>query len=268
MRAEWRDEPPLRSRPRFMSRFDRAVGLARSIAIYQLIPLRQRRLRRLYGQFVAAGDLVFDVGAHAGNRTRAFASLGCRVLALEPQPDFARLLRVLFSRSPRVQVLQLAASEQDGRITLAVSERTPTVTTLDDPWRRIRSREPGFAGVEWNRQIEIESARLDTLIERFGVPAFVKMDVEGSELRVLNGLSRPLAALSFEYLPTALPEARACVARIAELGEYRYNVSVGESYRLISEQWLSAAEALTALESPHAQTRAGDVYARLATARA
>lgn len=249
-----------------MSRLDRAVGLVRSLAIYHGIPLRQRRLRRLYGQFVSAGDLVFDVGAHAGNRTRAFASLGCRVVAFEPQPDFARVLRLLFARSPRVQVLETAVSERDGRISLAVSERTPTVTTLDDPWRQIRSREPGFAGVAWNKQIEIESVTLDSLIERFGVPAFVKMDVEGSELRVLNGLSRPLAALSFEYLPTALPEARACVARVAELGAYRYNVSVGESYRLVSERWLGAEQALAVLETPYGQSRAGDIYARLVTA--
>ena len=79
-----------------MSRFDRGVGLARSLAIYHGIPLRQRRLRRLYGRFVGAGDLVFDIGAHAGNRVRAFAALGCQVVALEPQPDFARLLRARF----------------------------------------------------------------------------------------------------------------------------------------------------------------------------
>ncbi len=83
-----------------MSRFDRGVGLARSVAIYHAIPLRQRRLRRLYGHFVGAGDLVFDIGAHAGNRVRAFAALGCQVVAVEPQPDFARLLRALCGRSP------------------------------------------------------------------------------------------------------------------------------------------------------------------------
>jgi 16S rRNA A1518/A1519 N6-dimethyltransferase RsmA/KsgA/DIM1 with predicted DNA glycosylase/AP lyase activity len=82
-----------------MSRLDRLVGLIRSLAIYHAIPLRQRRLRRLSMQFVEPGDLVFDIGAHAGNRTRAFASLGCRVVALEPQPDFARLLRMLFARA-------------------------------------------------------------------------------------------------------------------------------------------------------------------------
>jgi FkbM family methyltransferase len=251
-----------------MSRRDRLIGLVRSIAIYHAIPLRQRRLRRLYGQFVSAGNLVFDLGAHAGNRTRAFAALGCRVVALEPQPDFAQLLRVLFARSSRVQVIQAAVCDIDGRLTLDVSERTPTVTTLEASWREVRRREFGFAGVEWNRHIEIEATTLDTLIDRFGVPAFIKIDVEGSELRVLAGLSRPVTALSFEYLPTALREAHECVARLNTLGAYIYNLSVGESYRLVSERWLTTAEVIAALETPSAQRRAGDIYARLDPAKA
>ncbi len=246
-----------------MSRRDRLVGLLRSLAIYHAIPLRQRRLRRLYGEFVSPGNLVFDLGAHAGNRTRAFASLGCRVVALEPQPDFAQLLRVLFARSSRVKVIEAAVSEMDGRLTLAVSERTPTVTTLEASWREVRKREIGFAGVQWNRRIEIETTTVDTLIDRFGVPAFIKMDVEGAEPRVLAGLSRPVAALSFEYLPTALREAHECVARLNMLGAYLYNLSVGESYRLTSDRWLTAAEVIAALEMPNAQRRAGDIYARL-----
>ena len=48
-----------------MSRFDRALGLARSLATYHLIPRRQGTLRALYGRFVAPGDLVFDIGAQA-----------------------------------------------------------------------------------------------------------------------------------------------------------------------------------------------------------
>ena len=67
-----------------MSQLSRAIGMARSLVIYHGIPGRQRRMRRLYGQFVRSGDLVFDIGAHVGNRTRAFAGLGCRVVALEP----------------------------------------------------------------------------------------------------------------------------------------------------------------------------------------
>jgi FkbM family methyltransferase len=246
-----------------MGRLDRGVGLARSLAIYHAIPLRQRRLRRLYSNFVGAGDLVFDIGAHAGNRVRGFASLGCRVVALEPQPDFAWLLRTLFARSPQIVVVEAAVAAQPGQGWLSLSERTPTVTTLATAWRDARARDPDFARVRWNRRIEVETTTLDRLIDRFGVPAFVKIDVEGSETAVLAGLGHAVRALSFEYLPRALEEVLACLTRLTALGPYRFNWSIGESNQLASDEWLNAAELLAALRTPAAQRRPGDVYARL-----
>ena len=198
-----------------------------------------------------------------GIATRAFAALGCRVVALEPQPDFARLLRTLFGRSRRIEVVEMAVGDTAGRAVLSVSERTPTVTTLAPAWREARAGEPDFAGVRWNRRIEVDTTTLDLLIVRFGAPAFIKIDVEGGEPAVLGGLSRPVPALSFEYLPRALDQVQACIARLATLGPYRFNWSPGESYRLESASWLSGDELLEKLSAPEAQRRSGDVYARL-----
>jgi FkbM family methyltransferase len=247
-----------------MSRFDRFLGLARSLAIYHGIAGRHRRLRQLYGGFVGPGDLVFDIGAHAGNRSRAFASLGCRVVAVEPQPDFARVLRALFRRSPDVTIVEAAVSSAAGRATLALSERTPTVTTLADDWREARAREQGFRGVEWNQRIEVETTTLDRLIDRYGAPRFVKIDCEGSEAAILAGLTQAVQALSFEFLPWTPDEAGACVARLKALGPYEFNWSKGETSRLASPRWLNDRAVLAALRTPEAQRRAGDVYARLA----
>lgn len=246
-----------------MSHFDRFVGLTRSLALYHAIPLRRRRLRRLYAQFAGSGDLVFDIGAHAGNRTRAFASLGCQVVAVEPQPDFARLLRTLFARSPRVEVVEAAVGSAPGTARLSISERTPTVTTVASGWREARAREPDFAGVRWNRGVEVQATTLDLLIARFGAPAFIKIDVEGGEPAVLAGLTRAVPALSFEYLPRGLDQVQACAARLKELGDYRFNWSRGESYRLAASSWIDDQELLAELASPDAQRRSGDVYARL-----
>src|SRR5438552_18428451 len=127
-----------------MSRVDRALGLARSLAIYHAIPGRQRRMRALYAGFVRPGDLVFDIGAHVGNHVRSFASLGCRVVALEPQPDFAKLLRTLFASGSDVVVLEAAAGAARGRASLSISERTPTVTSLAPDWQEARAKDPDF----------------------------------------------------------------------------------------------------------------------------
>lgn len=246
-----------------MSRTSRIIGVLRSLAIYHAIPLRQRRLRRFYAQFVSPGDLVFDLGAHVGNRTRAFAAMGCRVVAVEPQPDFARLLRLLFGRSSRVEVIEAAVGSQPGHAPLFISERFPTVSTIAAPWHEARALEPDFSGVQWNRRIDVETTTLDVLIERFGVPAFIKIDVEGSEPDVLAGLTHPVRSLSFEYLPRALEYARACATRLETLGRYQFNWSVGESYDLAAERWMTDTELSAALETAGAQRRPGDVYARL-----
>ena len=111
-----------------MSQADRVIGLARSLLVYHAIPRRQRRMQRLYRQFAPPQAVVFDIGAHVGNRARALAALGCRVIALEPQPDFARVLRLLFGRKALIEVVEAAVTGATGEEWLSVSERTPTVS--------------------------------------------------------------------------------------------------------------------------------------------
>lgn len=246
-----------------MSRIARAWGIGRSLATYHLIPFRQRRLRRLYSRFVAPGDLVFDIGAHAGNRTRALASLGCRVVAVEPQPDFARALQIVFGRSALVTVVQAAAAGVPGRQRLAVSEATPTVSTIAEDWREVVASTPGFNHVRWNRTVEVDAVTIDQLVGRFGLPAFVKIDVEGSEFQVLEGLTHAVPVLSFEYLPGFLKSVERATQRLGSLGGYLFNWSPGESYRLAERAWLPARDLIAALNTKTAQCTSGDVYARL-----
>ena len=248
-----------------MSAVDRAIGLARSFAVYYAIPFRQRRLRALYAQFVAPGDLVFDVGAHLGNRTRAFAALGCRVVAIEPQPHVARMLRRLVGGLRHVEVVEQAVTRAPGRVTLAVSERTPTVSTLSGDWRDERAKDPDFAAVSWNRSFEVAATTLDALIAAHGRPAFIKIDVEGAELDVLHGLSQPVPAVSFEFLPKALDAAREGCARLAALGPYRFNWSLAESSRLARPEWVDGPTLVRGLRDL-GPARHGDIYARLTRA--
>lgn len=250
-----------------MSGFDRAVGLARSLAIYRAVPFRARQLRAVYAPFVRAGDLVFDIGGHVGNRTSAFLQLGCRVVVVEPQPDCVRLLRRRFARDPHVTLIESAVSDTVGTVTLAISERTPTVSTISRDWRAARMAEAGFASVEWNRTIDVTATTLDRLIQEYGEPSFIKIDVEGAEPDVIRGLNRAVAALSFEYLLTDLDRTRHALDHLQTLDDYRFNWSVGESGVMAVLEWVRAEPLLAAIASAGGPCQSGDVYARRWTRR-
>ena len=242
-------------------------GIARSLAIYHGQPGRHRRLRRFYRQFLGPGDLCFDVGAHVGSRVRAWRSLGARVVAIEPQPDFVQLLRILFGRDPDVVVLPQAVRAQSGREAIRIATATPTVSSLSPTWVSTVAAHRRFGRVRWDRAVEVDVVTLDGLIATYGLPAFCKIDVEGFETEVLSGLSRPVPALSFEYLPLTHDAGLGALARVERLGAtaggYEYNYSPVETMRFAADAWLDAAGLQQLLDRIRRQSRSGDVYARL-----
>ena len=225
------------------------LGLIRSLAIYWR-PGRRRGLKRLYRPMVGPGDLVFDVGAHLGDRSAAFAALGARVVALEPQPRLLPWLRRLVGGDERITVRGEAVGRSVGRASLSISRRTPTVSTLADGWRKKLSEDnPGFRSVRWDRVEEVPVTTLDGLIAEFGVPRFCKIDVEGYEAEALAGLSEPLEGVSVEFVSGGLEVAIACVRRLEELGVYEYNAVPGERRDFAFERWVTSGQIMEWLEA-------------------
>lgn len=242
-----------------------ALGLARSLWIYRR-PGRLGGLIALYRPFIPAGGLAFDIGAHLGDRTRAFRKLGARVIALEPQPRLMRWLRRFNRNDDGITLLEQAVGARPGRIRLALSESHPAVASASEAWRhQVRDGHPGFARVTWDHGIEVGVTTLDALIERHGRPDFCKIDVEGHEAEVLAGLSVPLPALSVEFVGGALERTQACLDRLAELGRYRYNAVAGEQRRFLWPEWKSPEQVAAWLAEEADGLASGDLYAVVQT---
>jgi FkbM family methyltransferase len=240
-----------------------ARGVVRSLGIYYGDRRRRVGMERLYREFVRPGGLVFDIGAHVGDRIAVFRRLGARVVAVEPQPALVTTLRLLYGRDPAVTIEATAVGREAGTVALKINPDNPTVSTASTAFIAAADGAPGWQGQAWTRSIDVPIITLDELIARHGVPAFAKIDVEGFEAEALMGLSRPPPALSFEFTTIQRDVAFACLTRCQALGSFRYNAALGESQKLVHPAWLSADAIGTWLAALPIEANSGDIYARL-----
>jgi FkbM family methyltransferase len=172
--------------------------------------------REFFRQFVAPGDLVFDIGANKGEYTEMLLELGARVVAVEPEPTIARRTK---QRFPQARLVTAAAGPARGRARLRIN-RHPALASLSERWITVATPD------DWTgEEIDVPVVTLDQLIEEHGYPAFVKIDVEGYEAEVLTGLSEPLPQLWFEYQCRLLTATEEALARLAELAVYEFNLT-------------------------------------------
>jgi FkbM family methyltransferase len=240
-----------------------ARGLVRSLRIYYGDKERSTAMDRLYRRFVRPGDLVFDIGAHVGDRVAAFRRLQARVVAVEPQPALVRTLRLIYGRDPDVTIEASAIGNYSGSIDLNVNLDNPTVSTASGGFIAAAAGARGWEGQAWNKTVSVPLTTIDTLIAKHGVPAFIKIDVEGFEAEALAGLRGLVPALSFEFTTIQRDVAYACIERCAALGFIRFNAVLGESQRFEHANWIDAHAISRWLAELPGDANSGDVYACL-----
>ena len=243
------------------SRKEHIAAIGRSFDVYYRDKKRTKRMDRLNAQFIPIDGLAFDVGAHVGDRTGSFLRLGARVVSLEPQPHVFRALRLIYNRYQSANLRCEAVGAQAGSIELHINSANPTITTASSDLIAAAQSASQWQGQKWDSSIAVPVNTLDNLIREYGLPDFVKIDVEGHELEVLKGLSQALPCLSFEFTTIQRSIAMECLDRLRELGEFKYNYSLGEEHSLRHASWLNAeniAQELTALPD---SANSGDVFA-------
>jgi FkbM family methyltransferase len=203
------------------------------------------------------GDLIFDVGANQGYKTDIFLRLGATVVAVEPDDFSQEVLRQKFLRhrlkAKPVVIVGKAASERSGVTRLWIDAPGSWMNTLSPKWAEaLRVDATRFGqNLSFERWKEVETVSLQDLVAAHGVPFFVKIDVEGHELSVLEGMQQPVPYVSFEVnLPEFKEEGIECVRKLGRLagdGEFNYTPDCRDG--LLLKHWHQTEEFVPILDS-------------------
>jgi FkbM family methyltransferase len=165
-------------------------------------------------ELLRVNKYFLDVGGHFGQYTVAAAAAlmpGGYVVTVEPSPqNYLELLgNIRLNRNRNVYPVLAAAAGSDGLLALEPGENSSSS----------RTTETVVGGVTL-----VPAIRLVDLVRRLGIPRIdvVKMDVEGSEPKTLDGLladGLPLPRhIIFEYVPHRFPSGREVAARLQRIG--------------------------------------------------
>ena len=199
--------------------------------------------KELLRPFINAGDLVFDIGAHEGLKTDIYLSLGAgRVICVEPQPECILYLKNKYAGNKSVIIEEKGLAAKPGVLELAICMDANTISTLSQEWQnRGRFSQHGY---KWDKKIKIKVDTLDSLISKYGVPHFCKIDVENFEYEVLKGLTHPIKYLSFEFAIEILHNTEKCLQRLVELGYTCFNFTTGAHCEFMLPKWVGAEDLL------------------------
>lgn len=164
----------------------RKAGLIGVINRFRAAGPYEQRVNEALSQAVHPGDVVWDIGANVG----VYSEIFCRqvgssgtVVAFEPFADSCAQIRQRLADCSWLRVENIALGEVDtqGRLVMGPASVENHLETEAD-------KQQGDSD-----SVPVEICRADTMLNRLGrTPNVVKVDVEGFEEEVLNGMHQTL----------------------------------------------------------------------------
>lgn len=186
--------------------------------------------RQFYRQLIGRGDLCFDVGSNIGDISAVLLDLGARVVAIDPQPAAMRELKARLGGNRNLNCVEAGVAEKPGELDLYLHDRVGTTSMV-----------PAWKAGKTTGKISVPVTTLDALIARFGCPKYCKIDVEGFELNVLQGLHERIGLLSLEFHADEknMTATRRCLDLLEQQGSIQINVIPFNRYVFAWPQWVT-----------------------------
>ncbi len=187
----------------------------------------------------SSSKLVFDIGANEGFLTDIFEKAGYKVIAVEPAKRNISILKSRFGNNSNIRIVEAAISDKPGEINFFETENAHAFATASNKWKD--SAVNDNSGIIYKKEsVSVPAVTIDQLISQYGLPCFVKIDVEGYEESAMHGLNQKVSLISFEaILPAFMQETENCIKHLR-----RISSNTGFNFAIDNQlQWEDFSEA-------------------------
>lgn len=183
-------------------------------------------------------SLVFDIGSNYGQFAKSclvMFGFDSKIICVEPNPHIVNETRNVLG--PNIHILNYAVASRDNLdLDFYINTKASGVSTVSHEWMEKSRFAPGGG---WIAPIKVKTITLDTLIAQYGLPDFIKIDVEGFEFDVLQGLSQKAGIISFEWTEEVFDNTENCVLKLKNLGYTEFTYIIEDKYTELPTNYTS-----------------------------
>jgi FkbM family methyltransferase len=160
-------------------------------------------------------DLIYDVGLHDGSDTAYYLEKGFRVVAIEANPLLTSQAQGRFRKeiaSGQLTVLDVGIGASEESLSFWINQANDTQSSFD----KDRAMRYGPC-----HEAKVKCVPLSVIIDRYGVPYYLKIDIEGNDYLCVNAL---VPGKLPKYISVELDPNRDLVRALHQLGYNRFKV--------------------------------------------
>jgi FkbM family methyltransferase len=180
---------------------------------------------------------IFDIGANNGQFTDKCIEThkDLTMITIEANPYLIDHLKLKYNNNNIIILNNLISEKDNEEIDFYISN-VNTISTASIEW----ITESRFTGSYfWYQPLKIKSRSLDSLIEEYGVPDLIKIDVEGYEFEVIKGLSKRSCEICFEWAEEQYTNIIKIINHLKNIGYKNFGYILGDEHLKRPEEFTS-----------------------------
>ncbi len=171
--------------------------------------------------------MYFDIGANIGKWALENISKTNKIISIEASPiTFEKLKKNC--NNPNIILLNYAVCDNSGNDITFYHANADTLSTLNKTW--LDDTKSRFYKYTKFHEIICKTITIDSLIDIYGKPDLIKIDVEGGEYQCVKSLTQKVDLLCFEWAAEMLDVANNCIDYLYNLGFNKFYIQDTDVY--------------------------------------